>query len=123
MRERAIEKLDREFQSGKYDRHGQVMKRSVLNAMKEFCEQDEEFAQAVVQGDSFEGCMKAVAQGVGSAISDLEAYRKAVQFYFPTAEVRFQMKIDLVPHDTEDEPTAEEPERKRAVVVDLADFL
>ena len=33
---------------------------------------------------------------MGSSISDLEAYKKAVQFYFPGAEIKFHMTIDLI---------------------------
>lgn len=40
--------------------------------------------------------MKAVAKDCGSCLSDLEAYRRAVQFYFPGAEIRMQMSIDLI---------------------------
>ena len=36
-----------------------------------------------------------MVKGVGNAISDLEVYRKAVQFYFEGADIRFEMKIDL----------------------------
>ncbi len=50
-----------------------AMKRAVLDTLMDFCQQSEEFAQAVVQGGSFPDCMKAVAKGVGSSISDLEA--------------------------------------------------
>lgn len=120
MMGQAIEKLDREYRSGKYDKYAAIMKAGTLDALKTFCRQDEEFAQAVVQGGTFEDCMKAVAKNCGSGISDLDAYGRAVQFYFPTAAIRFQMTIDLVPHDTEDEP---EDSGRRAVVLNLADFL
>ena len=73
-----------------------VMADAVLNAVQEFCKQEPEFAQAVAQGGSFADCMKKVAAGAGNAISDLEAYRKAVQFYFPGAAVKMQLTIDLV---------------------------
>lgn len=120
MVEQAIEKLDGEFKSGKYDRYAEIMKKGVLQALKDFCEQDEEFAQAVVQGGSFEDCMKAVAKNCGNGISDLTAYERAAQFYFPTSAVRFRMEIDLMPHahDEEVDSTAH-----RAVVLNLADFL
>lgn len=52
------------------------MKSAVRDALLEFCRQNEEFAQAVVQGGAFPDCMAAVAKGVGSSISDLEAYRR-----------------------------------------------
>lgn len=48
--------------------------------------------QAVVQGGSFEECMKAVEKGAGSALSDLDAYKKAVKFYFPTATILSDLK-------------------------------
>lgn len=73
-----------------------VMAGAVLAALKDFSVQDEEFAQAVVQGGTFADCMKAVAKGVGNSISDLDAYKKAVQFYFPGAKVKVQMSIDLI---------------------------
>lgn len=73
-----------------------AMAGAVMEAIQAFCRQEPEFAQAVAQGGSFGECMKKVAAGVGSSISDLDAYRKAVQFYFPGAQVHMQLTIDLV---------------------------
>ena len=95
-----------------------VMKSAVCDALLHFCRQDAEFAEAVVQGGTFTDCMKAVAQSVGSSISDLEAYRRAVGFYFRGASVRFEMHIQLVP---EAEPQPESA--KDSIVIDLGDFL
>ena len=92
----ALKKLDEEYKSGSYDRHATAMKKAVRDAVVDFCRQDEEFAQAVVQGGSFTDCMKAVAKGCGSSLSDLEAYRRAVRFYFPGAEIHMRMTIDLI---------------------------
>lgn len=92
----ALEKLEGESKKGSYDKYAAAMKRAVLNALQEFVRQDAEFAQAVVQGGSFENCMKAVAKNCGSSISDLDAYRKAVRFYFPGAEIKMTMTIDLI---------------------------
>ena len=83
--------------------------------MLEFCLQDGEFAQAVAQGGNFADCMKAVAKGCGSSISDLAAYRKAVQFYFPGADIRMRMEIDLC-------ASVSGEEKKSGIVLDLADF-
>ena len=120
MKKQAIEKLKSEFKTGKYDRYAEIMKQGVLQALEDFCGQDEEFAQAVVQGGTFEACMKAVARNCGDGISDLTAYERAAQFYFPTSAVRFRMEIDLAPHahDEETDSTGH-----RAVVLNLADFL
>lgn len=76
--------------------HEQIIARPVAKAIRYFCERDVEFAQAVEQkGGDFGGCLKAVLNGVGGALSDIEAYRRAVSYYFPGAGVRFLMEIDL----------------------------
>lgn len=92
----AIERLQKEDRAVSYDRHGQIMHSDVLNALCCFCEQNAEFAQAICQSDkTLEDCMKAVAKGVTTGISDLEAYKRAVQFYFKGATVSFKMLIDV----------------------------
>lgn len=91
----AHEKLNKE-RSAVSGQKEKVMAPYVLDAIKDFCTQEPEFAQAVVQSGSFADCMKKVAAGVGGSISDLEAYKKAVQFYFPGAEIQMQLTIDLV---------------------------
>ena len=44
-----------------------------------------------------------VAKGVGGSISDIEAYRKAVQFYFPGAEIETTMRVRLCGDDAKPE--------------------
>lgn len=119
----AIEKLDKGEQTKFSDRKEQAMKRAVHDALCEFCRQDYEFAQAVVQGGSFADCMKAVAKGVGGSISDLEAYRRAVRFYFPGSDVVFQMKIALCEADKEEANAASKATDGDPIILDLADFL
>ena len=93
----AVNKLNVENKSFKGEAKASAMRSAVLEALCQFCHQDSEFTQAVVQSNkTFSDCMKAVAKGVGSSISDLEAYKKAVQFYFPGAEIKFHMTIDLI---------------------------
>ena len=118
MGEKAIEKLEREAKKGKFGQKESVMKTAVLETLKDFCRQDYEFAEAVLDGGSFADCMKAVAKGVGNSISDIDAYTRAVRFYFPGAGIRMQMKIDLC-DSVKDAP---HPDGK-CVVLDLADFL
>ena len=98
--EQAKSKLEAERSSGKYDQYAQVMKARVCETLVFFCQQDREFAQAVVQGGIFADCMKAVAAdartfGNGHGIPDLEAFRRAVRFYFPGADVKFHMTVNL----------------------------
>ena len=104
---KAVDKLTREKNGGSYGRHEAVMKGAVHAALLDFCQQDEEFAQAVAQGGTFADCMKAVARGVGSSISDLEAYRRAVRFYFDGADVKFHMTVNLCADVERDEEPEE----------------
>ena len=94
--EKAREKLKKELPGVSGQKEGAV-KLSVMEALLRFAEQDEEFAQAIVQGGSFKDCVAAVCKGVGNSISDLEAYRRAAAFYFPGSTVRFEMHIELAP--------------------------
>lgn len=103
----AVKKLEGE-KKGITGSKERAMADAVFTAIKDFCVQDEEFAQAVVQGGTFGECMKKVAAGVGNSISDLEAYKKAVQFYFPGAEVRMQLTIDLIGEAAKDAKYGEE---------------
>ena len=98
--EKAKDKLKAEEKSGKYGVKENAMKGEVLKALAAFAEQDVEFAEAIIQkSQTFADCMASVAKDVGSSISDLDAYKKAVQFYFPGAEIEFQMKIYVNPFD------------------------
>ena len=81
---KAAARLEDECKSGKFDKYGSAMKQAVKTALLDFCRQDDEFAQAVVQGGSFTDCMTAVGKKVkNGSISDLDAYSAAVGFTFP----------------------------------------
>ena len=104
-----------------------AMAPAVAAQLESFCRQDAEFAQAVVQGGTFADCMKAVANGVGSSISDLDAYKKAVAFYFPGAKVHMKLTIDLIGDaagKTEPETVpvaAPAPEKPKVISLNLDD--
>lgn len=125
MTELAIKKLQEEKKTARYDKYAAIMKNRTCDALMEFCRQDAEFAQAVYQGGSFEDCMKEVATNCGTGISDLKAFRRAVQFYFPGADIRFSMSVNLCASVEEKEP--ETPKRlttdKPSISLDLSDFL
>lgn len=123
FRDQALKKL-REGAKNVRGNKESVMKDAVRATLETFCTQDEEFAQAVVQGGDFPACMAAVARGVGSSISDLEAYKKAVQFYFPGAEIRMQMTIDLIgAAAVKAEPAPAEQKKPENIILDFTEFL
>lgn len=111
--QQAVERLEREAKAFKGNKYESVMKTAVKEALESFCQQNEEFAQAVAQGGSFRECMAVVAKGCGSSLSDIEAYRRAAAFYFRGAEVKMELRICL-------EPEAEET--GKIIRLDFSDF-
>ena len=115
--DKAAEKLAATFDEVK-DRHGAVMKAPVRDALQDFAKQDEEFAEAIIDGGSFKDCMAAVCKGIGQSLSDLEAYSRAAAFYFPGCKVRFAMHIDLIGDAAE-----AKAEDFKPIVLSLEDFI
>ena len=113
--EEALGKLGREYEAVSGQKET-AMKKAVREALESFIRQDGEFAQAVAQGGTFADCMKAVAKGVGQSISDLDAYRRAVEFYFKGADVKMTLRIRLA-------GDPEKPAERKTIVLDLEDFL
>lgn len=94
--QKAVNKLDKEFKKAEFNKYGNVVGSPVLNTLKDFCRQNEEFALAVLQTDkTIQQCVEHTVKGVKQSISDIEVYSKAVKFYFPGATIRFSMTIDL----------------------------
>ena len=127
------EKLDKEEKGGKFDRYASAMKKYIKEALLTLCGQSERFAAAVLDGDTFEDCMKAVAKGIGGSISDLEAVKRAVKFYMKGADVSFQMVIQERGEQTEREKGRAETDgaqgaplqqekAKKAEIIDLSAF-
>lgn len=92
---KAVEKIESGIAAVKGQKEN-VVKRPVADALISFCRQQEEFAQAVVQSEkTFADCVAHVVKGCGNALSDIEAYRKAVGFWFPGAVVDMVLTIRM----------------------------
>lgn len=102
---KAIQKIEGGIAAVKGQKEN-VVKRPVADALISFCRQQEEFAQAVVQSEkTFADCVAHVVKGCGNALSDIEAYRKAVGFWFPGAVVDMVLTIRMSEYE---EPEKEE---------------
>ena len=102
----AIKKLSEKPKS--LSKHADVVKDAVIAQLKNFCEQNEEFAQAVVQSAGTVGeCLENVVSGCGNSLSDVEAYSKAVAFWFPGAKISFAIKLVLGDGGTSNQVEAE----------------
>ena len=100
--EAAKSRLTQEYNDLKNaSRYIEAVKLPVMQALMQFCAQDNEFAQAVAEpgSKSFAGCLAAVVKGCGNVLSDVEAYRRAASYYFDGAYVEMQMVIHVNPYD------------------------
>ena len=91
---RAIRKLREEAGTAK-SREGEYLKPFVREALCSFCEQSPAFAAEVVkEGKSLVGCLDSFSV-TGQALSDIEVYRMAAQYFFPDAVIEHRMEIRL----------------------------
>lgn len=105
----AIEKLDKEFKDAKLSKYGQAVGASVMDALKTFCRQNEEFSQAIAQSsNSVAECIEYSVKGAKASMSDIEVYRRAVEFYFKGAIVNFEMTLDLGDGGTSNKPVPDD---------------
>ena len=89
-------KLTSELKGTKLGLYEEAVKDYVLDELCIFSEQNSEFAQAIEQSDkSFADCLKESVKGAKKHISDLDCYRRAVAFYFPGADIKCTMTLDL----------------------------
>lgn len=90
------EKLTAELKNVKLGKYETEVKNAVLRTICKFCEQNAEFKQAIEQSDkSFADCLKATVKEAGASLEDLEVYKRAVAFYFPGADIKCTMTLDL----------------------------
>lgn len=123
--QKAIDKLNEEYNQGKkWSRAADIVKKSVRDTLIVFCQQNAEFAQAVVQTDkTLAECIEGTVKGCGSGISDLEVYRRAVSFYFSGATVQFIMTIDLGDEGFSNRQTESEEASPKKLTLDLNKLL
>lgn len=123
----ALDKIKKELKEFKGGQMEAVMKDRCAEVLCDFCKQDEEFAQAVVQSSkTFSDCLKSITDKYGKnakqqGISDLDAFKQMVQFYFAGAVIHLSMQIDLIGNASA--PAIEIPKPSLSLSLDsLLDF-
>lgn len=124
-KDKAIEKIKKESEARPKGQIASAIYMYMVEIIKSFCEQDEEFAQAVVQTDkTLSDCAEKIgADNKGkSYLSDLNVCKAAADFYFCGADVSFVMRVVLNPVET---VPAEHPteEKKSDLALSLDDLL
>lgn len=117
------EKLTSEIANAKLGNKEAVIKDYVLNEICTFAQQNSEFAQAIEQSDKlFADCLKQCIKGAGNHISDLDCYRRAVAFYFPGADIKCTMILDLGDNGFSNSKPASEEHKLNLDLDSLLDF-
>lgn len=112
MKDDTVKKLKKEMEETRKSgsQRAQAIVSAVYNALDVFCGQEPEFEQAVEQsGKTLREVCEACVKGVGTSISDLEVYRRAVAEYFPGAQVECVMTIRMSEHETNPSRDPETP--------------
>lgn len=118
------EKLTAELTDAKLGKYETAVKNAVMKTICKFCEQNAEFKQAIEQsGKSFADCLKASVAGAKEHISDLDCYKRAVAFYFPGADIKCTMTLDLGDNGFSNETSTDADSGKLQLDLDsLLDF-
>lgn len=91
-----ITKLTNELKNVKGDRYISATKSAVFESLCDLCNKSERFDDLIGHSDrTFSDCMTEIVKGIGSSISDIDLFRRAVQFYVPGADLRFDLHITL----------------------------
>lgn len=115
MKDIAIKKIEVELAVFRGKDWEDVMKNEVAKALCLFCQQDDVFAKAVVDGGTFADCVRSISTTKCNGISDMEVYKRAVNFYFPGADIDFNMTINRSALVSGDKKPA-------GIILNLADF-
>lgn len=90
----AVEKINEELKAFHGDKHGNAVHTYVANVLRDFCEQDERFAEVLYKTKrTLSDCCAEIMKGCGQHISDIEVYRRATKMYFPNSEVECIINI------------------------------
>ncbi len=93
VQEKAIKLLNEDKSVSKNPQRA-FMKQYIVDVLCDFCRQSEAFAQAVVSdGKSVSACIEAIKLDNSRYLSDVDAYKQAVQYYFPEAMIHNTLQI------------------------------
>lgn len=93
LTKKAEEKLDEEVKVFKGNPYGAVVYKDLAATLKQFCGEDW-FAKEILDSEkTLSDCCTAILSDVQGSISDIETYRRAVEFYVPGSTVKCQMQV------------------------------
>lgn len=104
----AVAKIEAEIKAFTGEQKEKAVSTFVATTLTKFCNDNARFAEVLYKTTrTLSDVCREVMAGTGNAISDFEVYRRAVQAYFPNAEIQCYMSIYI----TGAPPTDEEIKR------------
>lgn len=112
----AVEKIAEELKTFHGGRKEKCVSSHVAAQITHFCEESPEFAEVVYKTKrTLSDCCAEVLKDSREYVSDIDVYRGIVKAYFPNADVRFLMNIEIngaAPSEEEMAKLPEKPEPK-----------
>lgn len=108
----AVEKIAEELKTFHGGRKEKCVSSHVAAQITHFCEESPEFAEVVYKTKrTLSDCCAEVLKDSREYVSDIDVYRGIVKAYFPNADVRFLMNIEINGAAPSEEEMAKLPEK------------
>ena len=108
----ATEKIDAELKSFTGGRKEKCISSHAAAQVTHFCEESPAFAEVVYKTKrTLSDCCAEVVKDAKEYISDIDVYRGIVRAYFPNADIKFLMNIEINGDAPSEEEMAKVPER------------
>ena len=110
----AAEKIAAELKSFAGGAKEKAISKFAAETLTHFCEESAAFAEVVYKTRrTLSDCCAEVMKGTGNYISDIDVYRGIVRAYFPNADVKFLMNIEINGAAPSEEEMARLPEKPK----------
>lgn len=92
----AAEKIAAELKDFSGGQKEKAISKFAAETVTHFCQESPQFAQVVYKTRrTLSDCCAEVMKGTGNYVSDIDVYRGIVRAYFPNADVKFLMNIEI----------------------------
>lgn len=110
----AAEKIAAELKDFSGGQKEKAISKFAAETVTHFCQESQQFAQVVYKTRrTLSDCCAEVMKGTGNYVSDIDVYRGIVRAYFPNADVKFLMNIEINGTAPSEEEMAKLPEKPK----------
>ena len=110
----AAEKIAAELKGFSGGQKEKAVSKFAAETVTHFCGESSQFAEVVYKTRrTLSDCCAEVMKGTGNYVSDIDVYRGIVRAYFPNADVKFLMNIEINGAAPSEEEMAKLPENPK----------